>query len=377
VSDLGPIAFYAPLKSPDHAAPSGDRTMARLLMAALRRAGATPSLASALRTLDKAGERAVQERLRDQSRAEVDRLLAHWAALPGSERPRLWFTYHCYYKAPDWIGPAVADALAIPYVIAEASRAGKRAGGPWSLGHAAAEAAADRADAILVMTAADREALESSKPPRQLLVDCPPFLDLAAIPAVERSSRAPDHPPRLLAVAMMRAGDKLCSYALLAQALARIETQPWTLNVVGDGEARPQVQALFEKFRERVRFHGQIDSRESLARLYADADLLVWPAINEAYGMALLEAQAHGCPVVAGRYGGVPSVVRDRETGVLTRPGDPADFARAVAELLRDGERRQRFGAAARRFVEDSRDLGAAAERIRLALAAVMMQPAD
>lgn len=348
--------------------------MARLLLTALERAGGKPVLASELRTLDKAGDRAVQERLRDQARAEADRLVAHWTALPGSERPRLWFTYHSYYKSPDWIGPRVSEGLGIPYALAEASRAGKRADGPWSLGHAGAEAAADRADAIFVMTESDREALERLKPLHQTLVDLPPFLDLEGWPLARTPIGPGPHPPRLLTVAMMRSGDKLASYAILAEALERIEAAPWALDIVGDGETRGEVEALFARFRDRVCFHGQIDDREALAGLYAGADLLLWPAVNEAYGMTLLEAQAHGCPVVAGRYGGVPSVVRHGETGLLTRPADAADFARAVLQLLREGEKRRLFGAAASRFVRGSRGLEAAAERLRLALSALIAQ---
>lgn len=372
MTDLGPIAFYAPLKSPNHPAPSGDRTMARLFFKALQRAGARPVLASELRTLDKVGDASVQARLRERSAAEAERLIAQWTALPAAEQPRLWFTYHCYYKAPDWLGPAVAGAVGIPYVIAEASRAGKRAEGSWSLGHAGAEAAADRAAAIFVMTAADRAALEQLKSPHQDLVDCPPFLDLDAWPAVPRSAGASARPPRLLTVAMMRAGDKLSSYELLAGALGRLRTELWALDIVGDGEARPKVEALFAGCRDRVRFHGQIDDRGTLASFYAGADLLLWPAVNEAYGLALLEAHAQGCPVVAGRYGGVATVVRDGETGVLTRPGDIEDFACATAELLHDGERRRRLGEGARRFVRETRDLGAAAERIRATLQGLM-----
>jgi glycosyltransferase involved in cell wall biosynthesis len=63
---------------------------------------------------------------------------------------------------------------------------------------------------------------------------------------------------------------------------------------------------------------------------------MVWPAINEAYGMALLEAQSAGMPVVAGRTGGVPDIVRDGVTGLLTPIGDEAAFAEAVASLLTD-----------------------------------------
>jgi glycosyltransferase involved in cell wall biosynthesis len=171
---------------------------------------------------------------------------------------------------------------------------------------------------------------------------------------------------------MMRAGDKLASYEILAEALSEIAGLPWALDVVGDGEARSRVEALFERVGDRVRFHGQLDDRETLGSLYTGADLLLWPAVNEAYGMVLLEAQAHGCAVVAGSFGGVPSVVHHGETGLLTRPGDPADFARAVSELLMDGERRRQLGASAFRFVRGSRGLDTAAERIRVALSALI-----
>lgn len=371
MSDLGRVAFYAPLKSPEHPTPSGDRAMARLFMAALERAGATPMLASELRTLDLAGNPEAQQALLRRAKAEAARLVALWRPLAASERPRLWFTYHSYYKAPDWIGPQVADALAIPYVIAEASRAGKRAHGPWTLSHAGAEAAADRADVILVMTTADREALERLKPLRQALIDCPPFLDVAAWPVSSKQPRA-EGPPRLLTVAMMREGAKRASYAILADALERLRAQPWTLDIVGDGDARGPVEALFGGLQDRVVFRGQIDDRKTLGDFYAAADLFLWPAVDEAYGMALLEAQAHRCPVVAGRCGGVASVVRHGETGFLTEPGDAVSFADAVAALLGDEQCRRRLAVAAFRFVRDTRDLASAAASIRAGLDVAM-----
>src|SRR3954465_6914313 len=140
--------------------------MARLLLKALGRAGFEPSLASELRSWDGTGDPSDQERVRRAAEAEAHRVIQSSSLLPARERPRLWFTYHVYYKAPDWIGPRVADGLGIPYVVAEASRASKRAGGPRPLGHAGAEAALDRADAIFVLTALDRGALERDRPPR-------------------------------------------------------------------------------------------------------------------------------------------------------------------------------------------------------------------
>jgi glycosyltransferase involved in cell wall biosynthesis len=358
------VAFYAPMKSPGHPSPSGDRTMARLLLKALAQAGFKPEVASELRTWDRAGDSGFQAEARRASHEEADRLVARWS---GGGGPRLWFTYHVYYKAPDWIGPRVADALGIPYVVAEGSRAGKRATGPWALGHAGAEAALDRADVVFTMTAADREALERCRFERQRLLDLPPFLDLgewggSPVPpsAASRESQAP---VRLLTVAMMRHGDKLESYRILAEALAQTANEAWNLDIAGDGEARDEVESLFAAFGPRVTFHGRLDGA-ALARLYGAADLLVWPAVNEAYGMALLEAHAFGCPVLAGRYGGVASVVRDGLTGVLTPPGDAAAFAHALRRLLRDGARRA-LGETARAFVTRERGLDQAAARLR------------
>lgn len=372
MSVSNPVAFYAPLKSPNDPSPSGDRTMARLLMKALSRAGFEPFLASELRTLDKIGDRQIQEDLKEQSVEAASRLDAHFRALPEERRPRLWFTYHVYYKAPDWIGPRVADSLSIPYVIAEGSRAAKRAHGPWSLGHAGAEAALDRADAVFVMTAHDRTALEAAKPPRQILIDLPPFLDTqewAGVVAARDSAE-----PRLLTVAMMRDGDKLASYRILAAALERLTHLPWTLDIVGDGEARSEIEGLFAALARRVRFHGRIESKEGLKALYERADLFVWPAVNEAYGMVLLEAQLLGCPVVAGAYGGVASVVRNGETGLLTPRGDVSAFAAAIGDLLGHRGRLRGLGSAARRFVCEERNLDQAALRLHKALASLKVE---
>jgi glycosyltransferase involved in cell wall biosynthesis len=375
VSTAIPVAFYAPLKSPHHPSPSGDRTMARLLMKALAAAGFAPNLASTLRTFDGAGQRDLQERLRAQGAAEASDLIAAFANAPSGQKPRLWFTYHLYYKAPDWIGPQVAATLGIPYVVAEGSRAGKRADGPWALGHAGAEAGIDSADTVFVMTGADREALQRARPDGQQLIDLPPFIDLGEWPPSARSG-----PPcrvesrfRFLTVAMMRRGDKLASYTILAKALARLGRDGWILDIVGDGEARPAVERLLSPFGERVRFHGQVEDRARLAELYSDADLFLWPAVNEAYGMALLEAQAYGCPVIAGAYGGVASVMRDGETGFLTPPGDAAGFAAAVRMLLDQPARRLALREAARRFVTEERDLPQAAGRLRSALMPLLM----
>jgi len=104
------VAFYAPLKPPGHPVPSGDRRVARLLMAALERAGHRAILASSLRTFDGIGDSEIQKRIRREAEAQAKELIERYLGRAG-DRPEAWLTYHPYYKAPDWIGPAVTGAL--------------------------------------------------------------------------------------------------------------------------------------------------------------------------------------------------------------------------------------------------------------------------
>ncbi|HET8725957.1 MAG TPA: glycosyltransferase family 4 protein [Alphaproteobacteria bacterium] len=355
------VAFYAPLKPPDHKVPSGDRRMARLLMAALRAAGHEVVLASRLRSWTDGGDPERQARIRDRGRRIAAALVRRWR--DGSGRPDAWFTYHLYHKAPDWLGPPVADALGIPYVVAEASHAAKRALGPWAEGHAAALAAIRRADAVLALSAVDAEGLAGVVAAPDRLVRLPPFLDVAPFAAAGRAeARAKwfdgEVGPWLVAVGMMREGDKLRSYRVLADALRRLADLPWRLALAGDGPARTAVLDGFDP--ARVRHLGQL-SQDDLPGLLAGSDLMVWPAINEAYGMALLEAQAAGLPVVAGASGGVPDIVRHGATGLLTPAGDAAAFAEAVRALLGDAGRRRALGAEAARIAAAEHGFPAAA----------------
>jgi len=372
------VAFYAPLKPPDHAQPSGDRRMANLLIQALRLGGQEVELASRFCSRDGAGDRERQARLARLGAALAARLLRRFRGRPAEGRPHAWFTYHLYYKAPDWLGPPVAQGLGIPYLVAEASLAPKRAGGPWDRGHRATLAALDRAAAVITLNPNDAACLPQGCPQHSIR----PFLDPAPGRAAARAREGhratlcrrfalDSSRPVIAAVAMMRPGDKLASYRLLAKALAGLSAQPWQLLVVGDGPARGEVEAAFAPLaagethdRQRVRFVGAL-GEDALPGVLAGCDLLAWPAVNEAYGMALLEAQAAGLPVVAGRSGGVPSLVDDGATGLLTAPGEAAAFAAALECLLRDPERRLRFGRAALAKVAREHSLSQAARRLK------------
>lgn len=372
------IAFYAPMKTPAHPVPSGERQMARLLWAALEKAGHQVQLASSFRSYDAGGCIRRQRRLAAIGKRLADRMIARYRSGPAAERPQMWFTYHLYHKAPDWLGATVSNALDIPYLVAEASSAPKQAQGPWADGYAAANQAIAAADLVIILNRSDRRCLVPLVTAPDRLASLPPFIDTALFlrAAADRRHHRLElaqrlgldaNEPVLLAVAMMRPGDKLRSYQILAGALKRIVDRPWTLVVGGDGPARADVTRALAAISGRVRWLGLIHEH-ALPATYAAADLFAWPAVNEAYGLAFLEAQAAGLAVVGGDCGGVPDVVADGETGWLVPVGDAPAFADAVAGLLDDRTRRRKMARRATSRAATRHDLAPASE----ALAALM-----
>lgn len=373
------VAFYAPLKPPDHTVPSGDRAVARLLISALEAAGHETEIASAFRAYDGTGDAGRQRALREAGEVEARRLLAAYGKAAPGRRPEAWFTYHLYHKAPDWLGPTVSAALGIPYLVAEPAHAPKQAGGPWALGHEAAARAIARADVVLPATAVDEICVAPLLAPGTPMMRLAPFLDTAPFRAAARRRPAARtalaaalglDPARhwLLTVAMMRRGDKLASYRQLGQALARLDGEDWCLLVVGGGPAESEARSALAALGERCVIRADARPPLPLAEIYAACDLYVWPAVGEAYGMAHLEAQAAGLPVVAGRVGGVPEVVRDGEAGRLVAPGDGAAFAAAVRALLDDDDGRAALGRRAQAIVTAEHGLKRAAARLDEAL---------
>ena len=363
------IAFYAPLKAPDHPVPSGDRLIAGLLVRALERAGHEVVPASRLRAFDGAGDRDRQLRLARIGRAEAQRLLDRWLGSPRA--PRCWFTYHLYHKAPDWIGPRVSARLGIPYVVAEASYAPKQACGAWRHGHRAVAAALARAVRVIALNPDDVPGLERRPGGGARLRRLAPFIDTGTCaPRGDRSRRrariarlvcADPSAPLLACVAMMRGGRKAESFRLLARALERIARVPWHLLVVGDGPARPEVEAAFAALVAggRVTFLG-LRPPPALRGIVSACDLFVWPALGEPIGMAMLEAQALGVPVVAGETRGVGDIVVHGAGGWLVPEGDAAAFAGAVEKALANPAALAAAGAAARARVRAGHGLAAA-----------------
>lgn len=360
------IAFYAPMKPPDHPVPSGDRQAARALVSVLERQGHSVSLASRLSSWCALPEPEAERRLAAAAAAERTRILA------AAPKPDLWFTYHLYHKAPDLLGPEIAAALSIPYVVAEASRAGKRATGPWASRFAAVDRALAAAEAIVAVHGEDAEGLAAVTAGERLHL-LPPFLDTAPFAGLPPDREPEPGPCRLLAVGMMRSGAKLASYRILAAALGRLRDRDWRLDIVGDGPERATVEAAFRDagVADRVAFRGELPIG-AMPACYRAADVVAWPAVKEAYGFVVLEAGAAGRPIVAADRPGVAAIVADGATGLLVPEGDAAAFAGALARLLDNPGLRRAMGREAARRIFANHSLDSAGLRLGAILEAAL-----
>jgi len=142
---------------------------------------------------------------------------------------------------------------------------------------------------------------------------------------------------------------------ILIKAFMKIQHQlkEARLLIVGDGDLKPEYQALSSTIAQRVIFAGNVDDNE-LPNYYAASDLLVLPSVDrsEGFGLTLLEANATGKPVVASNVGGIPSVVTDGVNGLLVQPRDEKSLPETIINLLNDECRLRDMGLKGRKIAE-------------------------
>jgi glycosyltransferase involved in cell wall biosynthesis len=142
-------------------------------------------------------------------------------------------------------------------------------------------------------------------------------------PPVETHRFATGEPEDFFLVVCELVGHKRVDIALQAAARAGVP-----IKVVGDG---PEREKLAERFAGKAHFCGRV-SDDELRGLYARAAALVLPNVEE-FGIAAVEAQAAGRPVLGVAAGGALETVRDGRTGVLVPTGTVDEFAEAMRNV--------------------------------------------
>ena len=362
------VAFYAPLKPPDHPIPSGDREIARLILKALELSGFEVELMSRFISYQKRPSANLFAERRSAGEDEADHVLKTLLDRPRSERPDIWLSYHPYCKAPDWLGPLISSQLQIPYTIVEACRTRQDSDADWQAGRDIVQAGIRQAAVNFCTKLSDFDYLQEVLVDQSNIVRLSPFLDFDAASAPQALGREvffTNDAPVILAVGMMRPNAKFESYRMLADALRLVKSPNWNLLLVGDGPERKKIEYLFSFLPPQRRLFAGSVMNETALGLMQQSDIFAWPGYREAIGMVFLEAGANGLPIVAMRSLGVPQVVADGVTGVLVEEGDVAGYARALDSLLEDATMRERFGKAAKSYVRERHDITTASQTFK------------
>ncbi|MEM2878087.1 MAG: glycosyltransferase family 4 protein [Candidatus Hadarchaeales archaeon] len=134
--------------------------------------------------------------------------------------------------------------------------------------------------------------------------------------------------------------------------------------VVGKGPELGRLTELAKKenVERKVIFISTFISEKKLVEYYSASDLFVLPSLWEPFGIVLIEAMSCGTPVVATEVGGIPEVVGD--AGVLVKPGNPDEIARAVNFILSDPRKRKTLSVRSRRRVEKHFDFNVISRKV-------------
>jgi glycogen(starch) synthase len=158
----------------------------------------------------------------------------------------------------------------------------------------------------------------------------PNFLDIGDMPAA-----APADPPSILFVGP---DSPHKGRPVLVEAFRRLPTSPARLVLVGSDTPVHQAGITTVPYTRGAALWEQ----------YQQASIVVVPSVwPEPCPTVVLEAMAHGRPVVASRIGGIPDLVEDGRSGLLVRPNDPAALADSLWRILTDHDLRRRLGRAA------------------------------
>ncbi|WP_457673035.1 glycosyltransferase [Thiolapillus sp.] len=180
----------------------------------------------------------------------------------------------------------------------------------------------------------------------------------------QRLTRQLDLPEDSLLVTVVARLNPVKNHRMLIEAFARTaENIPRArLVIIGDGELRPMLEKLVRDLAiaDRARFLGD---RRDVAELLAGMDLFVLPSTQEGHSISLIEACASGLPIIATNVGGNPEIVRDGFNGLLIESENTGELASRMEDLLRDREKREKFGQNGRAWAETEGSVQTMAQR--------------
>ena len=151
-----------------------------------------------------------------------------------------------------------------------------------------------------------------------------------------------------------------------AIAIIKKESPDIKLLIVGSGKQAKELKTKSSLLglENNIEFMGEV-SNDLLPQYLVKASIFVRPSLSEGLGMAFLEAMAAGLPIVATPVGGIPDFLKDGETGLFCKVGDPEDIAAKINRILSDDNLRNRLILNGRRLVEEKYTWGKIADQFK------------
>lgn len=214
--------------------------------------------------------------------------------------------------------------------------------------------AALRSDRFVALNAAVVEELRAVGVPEERILSLPNGVDLDGV--VPRADHALEGVARLVFVGRLHQQKGLATLLDAVDLLNRRSPGLVRATLIGEGPARASLEAHVRRrgLEGCVELTGERDDVRADLRA---ADVFVLPSHAEGLSNALLEAMAHGLPVVVSNVPGNVDVVRDDLNGLVFPVGDSAALAECLERLVADEATRARLGKAARATVEAEYDL--------------------
>lgn len=352
------VGFYAPMKPVDHPQPSGDQIIARQLVHFFQRRGFSTEIVSRYRTrwFYRNWKKIIKAPFSVWSAARQQKLTGV---------ADFYFTYHSYYKAPDFIGPFLSWLFRKPYFIFEGmyskspSRSLKTSVGYWIN-----RWALKQAKQVFVYKTEDLEGLRSLLAAGKISY-IPQGIDTQVYqPNLEQRKILRNQLgwnedwPIVVCCAMLREDRKTQGVEFLISALKELKAQGRNFYFlhIGGGPRETFIRGLStHEFGSHCFVTGTVD-RDEVCRLLQASDIFAFPGIDEGFGMVYLEAQACGLPIVAWNNGGIPDAVGPH-SGFLTQPENLQEYQQAIGILLENNPLREKMSQQSRAYVLQNHDL--------------------
>ena len=231
-----------------------------------------------------------------------------------AQKHRQWDIVHAHSRVPAWIAWWTSALTNIPWIMT--------AHAVYSLN--AGIAPLKHAGGVICISDAVKQHLAGYLPARTAVVP-----NGVPKPALLWEGRGFPDDPRFLFVGRLT---RLKGLDTTLRALGELKDRVWTLDVIGDGPQRNELETLAAELglQERVSFHG---FRDDVERWMVSSGCLLFPSYQEGMGLVVLQALNVGLPVLASDL----EPLRPLASGPLVPPGDVEAWRRAIEKVL-DGE---------------------------------------